>query len=136
MPKLPSLTDILSFFFGKKLGTALTTFIAVFALGVAVAYVLPNWLVTVNKLSAEVLKLEGAHLKMIAIQRKVDIRQELMINAVLMGLAEDQLYALEDKLDENSGVLTPKQQIRMERVLRKIDKISGEEKELRKDLKR
>lgn len=135
MPKLPSLTDILSFFFGKKLGTALTTFIAVFALGVAVAYVLPNWLVTANKLSAEVLKLEGAHLRMISAQQKVDVKQSLALVAIRLELAEKQLYDLEDKLDENGGVLTPKQQIRMERVLRKIEKISEEEKELRRDLR-
>lgn len=110
------------------LGKSVVGLISVFALGAAVAWGLPNWVVTTEAFAQGVKQIYSD-------MDKGDKWQEMKVIELRKDIWVRQLYDLEDRIDTQGHLPTARQRNRMEEIKKEIEQLKQEETRLQEVLK-
>lgn len=116
-------------FFGRAMGKVLAGIALCFGLGVMAAYMLPQYLVTVEVLHAEVLKLSSQ-------ARKGDSWQELQTLELRKTMQENRLWDLEEKTDASPSAPSERQKGRLQKLRETVKSLDEKMRNIRESLKK
>jgi len=109
-------SSILNTFFGRTAGKAMAGIALCFGLGVFATNSLPQYLVTVDVLNAEVLRI-------VDLSKKGDQWQELNTLELRRAIQDNQLWELEEKVDNSKPPITERQKSRLKSLRESIRKL-------------
>jgi len=118
---------VLQTFFGRTAGKFIAGVALCFGLGVMAAYTLPQYLVTVNLLHAEVSRLEQS-------SERGDKWQELNTLELRSSMQESKLWDLEETVDSQGKSPSERQKGRLQALRESLQKLKAEMRGLRSNL--